>query len=188
MDNLPTAIKDIVMNSKAAMEKMAILIYLAEDDDVFSDFLIERSMTDPACMFTVRTRIVKAERDIETRKVIHYYGEFKPPVTVRSKKCLMSLLQAYFMNFVTNFEEEDMDDDWITNDVHMCLYQSESNITDAIRIEKNSTMEEKRKNLSVVHCMSSVEAQMFTMGMKKLWTILDPLLEFIGNNSVSVYP
>lgn len=158
------------------MEKMGLLVYVKDhDNDVRSDILIERSMTDPKYMFTVRTRKMTKVTDGK------YKGAFGPPITVRSRESLTSLIQAHLVDSLTNLEDDDMDDDWITDIVHMCIYQSESIISNAMSIDN---VDKKREELASVHCMHYVDAQMFTPTMKKVWVILNPLMDFIGTNSI----
>lgn len=180
MDNLPEDISTKIFDSKASMEKMGLLVYVMDHDDVVrSDFLIERNMTDPKYMFTVRTRnITKVTDGTDTPK---YKGTFGPPITIRSRESLTSLIQAYLVDSLTNLEDDEMDDDWITDIVHMCMYQSDSIIRDAISIDNIDT---KRVEMAVIHCMQYVDAQMFTSTVKKVWVVLNPLMDFIGTNSI----
>jgi len=171
---LPKEIESIITKKKTDMEMMGVMIVLES-----ADLLILRNMKDSTHHFSIKSRNVT--RTINDGSV-KCEGDFRKALISRGRPCAIALIKAFFSNYVVSNEEDDADDDYMEDDIHIYLFQSASSIEEACKMENRSMA--KLQELSSMHCHEVIFAQLFTVHMNKLWLTLDNIIDFIGNNQL----
>jgi hypothetical protein len=173
--SLPKDIESIIAKKKTDMEKMGVMISLNT-----CDMLIERNMRDVSYHFTIKCRNIT--RVVKDNGVIIHEGKFRAPMLARGKPSAVGLIKAFLANTIINFEDENNDDDYMEECVNVYIFQSESIIQESIRMENRN--DDKLTELSSMDCCAFVCSHMYTLHMKKLWLLLDNVIDFIGTNEL----